>query len=365
MEHHDVIIIGGGFAGASTAWWLKRFGTDRVLVLEKEDVPGAHASGKNAGIARQAIRETPVAILAARSVSFIKEPPGGFSDVDLLSPNGGFLVSSRPDDPELEHLRTTALAAGVFTYPISRNELLQNVPILESTPFQSALACPNDGFVDIHALLTAYLKDVRVESGAAVTGFEKKGRRITVVHTDKADYEADRVVIASGAWSALLGDMAGGVHLPLAPRRRHLMHTGRLEWVNPRGPYVWSVDPAIYFRPESGGLLLSPCDESDSEPCTPASDPDAPSWLADRLENSIPRLANLPIARVWSELRCFVPDGCFVIGPDPGVRNLMWVCSLGGHGMTTSAAVGELAAQLLTGRDTAVDPEPFRPGRFG
>ncbi len=364
MEHHDAIIIGGGFAGAATAWWLKRFGVERILVLEKEEVPGAHASGKNAGIARQAIHETPVAILASRSVSFMRTPPGGFSDVQLLSPNGGYLVSARPADPEIEHLRKTALAAGVFTYPIDRNELLQRVPVLESAPFQSALACPNDGFVDIHALLTAYLRDIKVKTGSGVTGFIRKGRKITAVETEQDTYQADWVVNASGAWSAFVGDMAGAVHLPLVPRRRHLLHTGLLEWVNPKGPYVWSVDPMIYFRPESGGLLLSPCDESDSEPCTPASDPDATTWLADRLEDAIPRMANLPVARVWSELRCFVPDGCFVIGRDPSVSNFMWVCSLGGHGMTTSAAVGELAAQLLTGKEPFVDPAPYKPGRF-
>ena len=100
------------------------------------------------------------------------------------------------------------------------------------------------------------------------------------------------------------------------------------------------------------------------EPCAPPSDEEASAWLSRRLSAAFPRLANLPIARTWAELRTFSEDEIFVVGRDTQLSNFLWVAGLGGHGMTTSAAVGELAAALLLGQAPPVEPEPYDPARF-
>lgn len=364
MEHRDVIVIGGGFAGAATAWWLKKLGVDRVTVLEQEAFPGSHASGKNAGIARQAVPETSVAVLAARSTSFLRHSPEGFCDVPLFDPTGGFLLSTEEHDPRLEALRKSALAAGVHTYPAERTEVLEQNPLLKESPFLSALACPHDGLVDIHALLTAYLAPVETLTGVMVNGFKVDRRRVVSVKTTQGEFSAGWVVNAAGAWATGIAALAGAQPIGLAPKRRHLLHTGPLEGVRPHAPYIWSLYPAVYFRPESGGLLLCPCDEMPWEPCSPPADSDAPMWLAQRLALAFPHLANIPIARTWSELRTFSQDGSFVIGRDGRLSNFLWVAALDGHGMTTSAAVGELAASLLLGQTPPLDPAPYDPRRF-
>lgn len=364
MKRNDVVVIGGGFAGASTAWWLRRRGVDRITILEQEAVPGAHASGKNAGIARQAVGEPAVAALTALGTAFIRNPPPGFCDHPLFEATGGFLLSSEPGDPRLEGLRRNALAFGVYTYPAARTEVLGRVPFLEGAPFQSALACPTDGLVDIHALLSSYLRGTELRTGARVTGFEAQGKRLKRVLTAEGALDCDWVVNASGAWAPAVAGMAGGAAVPITPRRRHLVHTGPLEWVNPRGPYVWSISPAVYLRPEGAGLLLSPCDEAPWPPSSPPADPDAASLLAPLLAEAIPKLAELPVATAWAELRCFAPDEVFVVGRDPELANFLWVAGLGGHGMTSSAAVGELASALLLGEVPPVDPSPYDPKRF-
>jgi D-arginine dehydrogenase len=365
MDRYDAVIIGGGFAGAATAWWLKRAGLSRVIILEQEELPGMHASGKNAGIARQAVSSVATSLLAARSVSFMKNPPDGFCDHPLVDENGGLLISTLPDDPRLEQLRKNALAAGVFTYFVERLEAIQRAPVLQDAPFTTALLCPADGLVDIHALISSYLKGVEVHAGSAVTEFVSSPRKIQAVKTAHATYHAESFVNAAGAWAPKVGRMAGTASIKITPRRRHLIHTGALDWVDARLPYVWSLDPAVYFRPESGGLLLSPCDETEAEPGTPPTDPDAPLWLAEKLTVAAPALASLPTARAWAELRSFAPDDDFVVGRDPSHLNFFWVCGLGGHGMTTSAAVGELAAAVITGAVPPVDPAPYDPKRFG
>jgi glycine/D-amino acid oxidase-like deaminating enzyme len=218
--------------------------------------------------------------------------------------------------------------------------------------------------VDIHALLSAYLSPVETLTDVTVTGFRVDRGRVVSVITNRGEFEADWVVNAAGAWAAQVASLAGAQQINLAPRRRHLLHTGPLDWVEPQGPYVWSLYPAVYFRPESRGLLLCPCDEMPWEPCAPPSDDDAPAWLLKRLSATFPHLANLPIARTWAELRTFSEDEIFVIGRDGQLSNFLWVAGLGGHGMTTSAAVGEMAAALLLGQTTPLDPAPYDPRRF-
>jgi D-arginine dehydrogenase len=364
MQRNDVVVIGGGFAGASTAWWLRRRGIGRVTLLEQEEVPGAHASGKNAGIARQALSEPALTALAVLGTAFLRNPPSGFSDHPLFEPAGGFLLSTVPSDPRLDGLRRNALAYGVYTYPAERREVLGRASFLEGAPFRSALACPTDGLVDIHGLLSSYLRGTLVRTGVKVTGFEVRSRRVSRVLTSEGSLDCDWVVNAAGAWAPSVAAMAGGAEIPITPRRRHLVHTGPLDWVDPRGPYLWSLEPAVYLRPESSGLLLSPCDETAWPPGSPPADPNAASWLSPLLAQAFPGLADLPVATSWAELRCFAPDAAFVIGKDPRLANFLWVAGLGGHGMTTSAAVGELASALLLGQAPPVDPAPYDPGRF-
>jgi len=98
-------------------------------------------------------------------------------------------------------------------------------------------------------------------------------------------------------------------------------------------------------------------------PGDPPVDDNVKEMLADKIDRFMPALNGVSISRGWAGLRTLTPDGRFVIGWDPQVENFFWVAGLGGHGMTTSAAVGELAAKLLMAGPTD-DAGPFRPGRF-
>ncbi len=365
MKQRDVVIVGAGLAGAATAWWLRRMGADRLLLLEQEPLAGGHASGKNAGIARQAAEDLPTSVLCARGTAFLKSPPEGFCNHPLIQVTGGYLlVNGREDHHLLNALQRMALAAGAEAYPVDRAAALAASPLLRGAPFTAALHCPGDGVVDIHALLSSYLRGAEVVTGARVTGFESEGRRLRAVTTDRGTYRADLVVNAAGAWADEVARLAGSSGAALSPKRRHLLHTGPVRDAEPGGPYLWCVAPPLYVRPESGGYLMCPCDEEPSAPCAPPVDPEAAVWLAERLRETLPALSGAPVARVWAELRTFSRDGGFLVGRDPQVANLFWVAALGGHGMTASAAVGELAASLILGAVPPVEPGPFDPRRF-
>ncbi len=172
---------------------------------------------------------------------------------------------------------------------------------------------------------------------------------------------ACRVVVdAAGAWADGVAAMAGLAPLGLSPYRRHIVVTPPQPFVQPSWPLVWHMTEDWYFRPEVGGLLLSPCDQV-PWPAGPAQrDSAALELLAEKLAAGCPPLAGLPIQAWWAGLRTLSPDGRFAIGPDPRLQGFFWVAGLGGHGMTGSAAVGDLAAALLVGE--AVDPARLARG---
>jgi D-arginine dehydrogenase len=220
--------------------------------------------------------------------------------------------------------------------------------------------------VDIHALLTRYLQEAR-ESGfvlrtrTEVQDLVVEAGRVVGVETTRGRVRADAVLDASGAWAGRLGRSEP---LPLRRLRRHLFVAGPPPGGHQRSPFAWVEDAAFYFRPEGDGLLLSPCDETPMPPGEPPTDPAAADMLAEKLSRHAPAFTDLPIRRSWACLRTFAPDRRPIIGADPALPGLFHIAGLGGFGMGTSAAVGELAAALMAGDDPGwLDPSAVSPRR--
>jgi D-arginine dehydrogenase len=154
--------------------------------------------------------------------------------------------------------------------------------------------------------------------------------------------------------------------LPLRSARRHLaLLIDTDEAPDPRWPFVWHKTESFYFRPESGGLLASGCEVDYVEPADVGIDGEAVEQLAERALGMLAGASRARIRRAWAGLRTLTPDGRFVVGPDPRAAGLYWCAGLGGHGMTTSSAVGELLADLVVEGSCAwFDPEPLLPARF-
>ena len=144
------------------------------------------------------------------------------------------------------------------------------------------------------------------------------------------------------------------------------MVTEELDSVDPGAPVLWSDDGPFYTKPESGGLMLCACDESVVEPDGCEVDESILAELADRARRFLPDYEDVSPAHLWAGMRTFAEDDGFAVGPDPDVAGLSWVAGLGGHGITTSAAVGRLAARLVLGLEVedriarAVAPERLR-----
>ncbi len=359
-----VIVVGAGFAGAATAWALTRAGAASGIILEREAAPGTHASGRNAGMARQVEGDRPMLALVARSMAHIRRLESG--DGPLMRATGSLTVASGDQAASLVHDHETFRQAGLSTVLLSSRDANRRFPFLERLQFETALWCPSDGVVDIHALLMRYLElasAFTLHPHSPADELLIDGRQVVGVRTGGREVLGDVVVDASGAWAGQLSREQSP--LPVQPLRRHLFVSGPLEFVEPHWPSTWMLDDPCYFRPEAGGLLLSPCDETPCAPGDPPVDPSAAQRLAEKLSRHAPGLAEVTLRRAWACLRTFVPDRRPLIGPDPVLSGLFHASSLGGSGMTASAAVGELVACSVAGtRPDWIDAALLAPSRF-
>ena len=305
----DILIVGAGLAGAATAYHLTRRTDFGVRIVEQEATAGVHSSGRNAAIIREHADEPELQRLLSEGAQFLRR--GELAEYEQR----GLMVLGGGNDDVQKH------------FPRARG---------------TGKWCPQDGTVDVAALLQSYLAGQDVRYNTVVEGWTDEPNFLRV-RTNQGDLTCNLLVNAAGPWAGRLGD------LPLTPLKRHLFVTAPLDWLDPACPSVWDGAAQFYFRPESGGLLMSCCDEVPAEPGDYAEDPDMLLELAEKVENYQPGLGELAVARQWVGQRTFAPDRLFVIGFDPRNERLFHVGGLGGHGVTSSFTVGRLAADLIAG----------------
>jgi D-arginine dehydrogenase len=349
--HDRIAIVGGGIAGLATAYHLAREGARSVTLFEREALVATHSSARNAaiyvGVSGGAWGE-----LSRRSRELLDDMVGR---ARWLRADGFMYVA--PREAMLREEMALAGAAGAPHILLGRQDLKSRVPVLAGGPAEAGLLLPAAGVLDIH-LITSHLAErvrasgVHVALGREVVGVRVGGGRIRGVELGDGELAAaDAVVLAPGAWAASLGASCGAA-LPLQPLRRHLVQLDPADPMDQHGPTVWALgDGEVYFRPESGGALASPCDEVPWPPSLPPTDPAALDRLADRLAKLAPSLGQAALRRSWACLRTFAPDRLPVIGADPRVDGLYWLAALGGSGMSVGVGAGELLAALVAGRE--------------
>jgi D-arginine dehydrogenase len=352
-------VIGAGFAGASVAAALTRAGVTSGIVIERDPLPGSHASGRNAAMARQPEANPALLKLAIEGVRrlCVKNVDGR----PVLRQTGGlYLIHGKSDRaaewrPLLHHY---CVPSELWPTAKARQRFL----FLREFEFDYALFCPTDGIVDIHALLSDLLAEARAAGFEVITDCACEslmfdGSVVCGVRTPRGEIRARIVVDATGAWAGYLGRESAA--LPLKRLRRHLFVSGD-SGLLPRGaPLVWDLDVGYYVRPEGAGLLLCPCDESEHAPGIPEVDSAAEDLLVEKLLKHAPGLANISLRRNWACLRTFAPDRLPVIGWDPEIDGLFHVSGLGGFGVTTSLAVGDIASTLILWRRGGLDRGRF------
>jgi D-arginine dehydrogenase len=368
MVSCDYLIVGAGFAGAATAYHLTRGGITDILLLEQEAIPGFHSSGRNAAMIRQCVSDPALSELARDGAAFLGNFPSDWRVPVQFKQNGSLLLGSGEGWEKLKREAEFGRSLGIDVVLWSPAQAKRHVSVLKDAEFDGAVWCASDGIIDVHALLSGYLKaatdrGARIRYGVTVRAIHRLSDGFEVVTKENDQIRARTVINATGAWANTVARMVGAAELPLHPCRRHLFVSPPLDFVDARWPFVWDVSHELYFRPEGQGLLLCPCDQVELPPGDPPVDGSVEELLAEKIQCYVPGLSSVGISKRWAGLRTLSRDGRFVIGWDPKVERFFWIAGLGGHGVTTSSAVGALAADLLTG-GREKESEAFSPKRF-
>jgi D-arginine dehydrogenase len=364
----EYLIVGAGFAGAATAYHLTRRGITDVFIVEQETIPGFHSSGRNAAMIRQCVSDPALAQLARDGAAFLRHFPPDWPVPVQFKQNGSLLLGIGEGWEKLKRDAEDGRALGVDVAMWTPAQAKSYVPVLGDAEFDGAVWCASDGIIDIHALLSGYLKastarGAGIRYGAKVQAIEADGSDRLHVEVEGETIKTKLLINAAGAWANVIARMAGAAELPLRPCRRHLFVSPPLDWADPSWPFVWDVSHDIYFRPEGAGLLLCACDQVELPPGDPPVDAAVGELLAEKIERYMPALSRVSINKSWAGFRTLSSDGRFIIGRDPKIAGFFWVAGLGGHGVTTSSAVGSLAADLIADDGDKIS-EAFSPVRF-
>lgn len=371
----DVVIIGGGIAGAGAGYELARAGK-KVVLLERESQPGYHTTGRSAALFAETYGNATIRALTVASRDFLMNPPAGFASVPILTPRGALHIGNADQAGELDRKFADMRKLVPTVKRLGAAETQALMPVLKpEAAAGGALSEPDAMDIEVHALHNGLLRGMtaaggRVITDAEVTGLSQAGGDWQV-ETGKGVFSAPVVVNAAGAWTDVVAAMAGVKPIGLMPKRRTAV-----TFDPPNGtdihawPMVIDADEEWYFKPDAGRILLSPCDETDSEPTDAQPDEMDIAIAVDRLET----VSNLQVRRLaakWAGLRSFVSDRTVVCGFDAEKAGFFWLAAQGGYGIQTSAAMARVAGALAQGRglpqdvaDLGVTEQDLSPSRL-
>jgi glycine/D-amino acid oxidase-like deaminating enzyme len=351
----DVVIIGAGIVGLSVAAALAPH--RRVVVVERARQPGSEATSQNAAMVRTMGEDPFERALAVRTEELLVAAEArGDGAAPLSRRTGAVLTLAR--DPH--HLHDAAAHLRARRVRVERCDRPAEIaPALAGAAHLASWYLPDARVADPHAILADALATLKqhggeLRCGERVTALRTHAGRATGIDTERGEISSDEVVIAAGAWSAQLAAQVGLVR-PLWPLRRSLVQTAPHALSALDHPWVWVDDLGVYARPEGGGWLGSPCDEtiawpSDAQSTAPLEPLARAHWM-DKLERHIPALLDVRPTGGWSGLRTFAPDRRPVLGADHELSGLWWAAGMGGFGVSCSLGVGEAMAAWMIGRE--------------
>jgi len=351
LDTFDIIIIGAGMAGASVAAELSA--TARVLLLEREEQPGYHSTGRSAAayIPSYGYESPSLNLLTRCSLSFLQQPPGTFQLSSLLH-RRGLLTLAPPGqeaaaETEFEHLRQ-----GIPGVVRADGDFIRGkIPFVRDEYLTFGWYEPDVFDMDVHAMHDGYLRTLRQHGGRLMTSTDitavERACGQWHVSTRGGTFSAPLLVNAAGAWADQVAALAGVDGIGLMPLRRTAILLDPPEGVDVSGwPLVLASDGSFYLKPDAGLILASPADEHPSQACDAQPEELDIAYAAHYAQEAL-QLEVRQVKHSWAGLRNFVADRAPVIGFAADAEGFFWMAGQGGHGIQTAPAAARLAADLL------------------
>ena len=381
LDTADVIVIGGGVAGLSTAMQVAKRGK-KVIVLERERL-GNGSTGRAAGLLGQLRGTAEHTKMLMDGVVIVKELEEQ-ADVEIYVQTGSLRIAETPERAqEVRDLVAMGKSIGfdIDTMPIE--EVAKRLPYMKTDDLEEACFCPTDGHLQPAELVSAYVKvgkanGVTFHANTPVTGILTAGGKAKGVTTAEGEYHAPVVVNAGGPWSYLIADLAEET-LPTAALGHYYLTTrpDDAQPVDRLSPAIRNRHNRIYARPESGGLIVGMY-EAEPEPYDTEKLPvdfDMSAMKAQRDNFNVAILIHSANQRypwitektpmtITHGIMTFTPDGKPFCGALPQVEGVFHCAGFSGHGIVQSPTIGVIMAELILDGKSSYDIDSIYADRF-
>jgi sarcosine oxidase subunit beta len=367
----DIVIVGAGIMGVSTAYHLARRRAGRIVVLERDEVCSGSTALASGGIRHQYANRIGVE-LTRHSIETYER----FQDEFGVNPRfrqHGYLILVTTEAELAQAERNVALqrSLGVDVTLLSPEETHRRFPYLATDDLRGATYSPRDGYADPYLATTAMAARARdlgvtIRTGCEVTGFVRTDGRVEGVQTGGGVVRAPVVVIATGAWSGVVGRLAD-VDIPVRPLRRSKFITAPFpfERIPEATPFVIDTHQGISLRREGAGVLLGIGRREEAGAFRTDLDWTLAEPLVERAVRRAPVLGDAELMRTWTGLYEMTPDQTGIVSAVPAVSGLHVIAGFSGHGFMHGPIAGQLMAELVTdGRASTVDIGPLALDRF-
>jgi 4-methylaminobutanoate oxidase (formaldehyde-forming) len=350
-----------------------------VLVLDQFE-PGTQTSARAAGLFKNIQSNKAKTKLTKRSIEIVKnfEKETGVT-APFVQPGSLFIARTPEHASMVEAEIEDSTGWGVTTERLDREEAMRRCPYIDSRDFVSAYFIQDDLYIEEpKSLLVALMQAGRrvgmeTVGHTAVNGIDVKNGEVRGVPTTRGYVGPPVVVDAAGAWSRIVGHMAG-VDVKIVPMRHSLCITAPVDGVPADLPIIRITDAAGYARPARGGLMYG-IFEPDPLPFGPEPGqtmsldmvPVSRAALGEaheRMKRSMPAIANATVQEERAGLFTMTADGKFIAGPMPGIRGFWVVSGCNGSGFSMSTGLGATMAEWIVGGAPEIDLSLLDPARF-
>lgn len=365
--HAEVVVIGGGVVGVSTAFHLAEAGT-KVLVLERDEL-GSGSTCKAAGGVRAQFSDPVNIQLGQRSLRAFEDFSRRFgTEIDLKQHGYLFLLSDPEDVAAYEQAVQLQNEFDVPSRMLTPQQACELSPLSIADGLLAAAFSPTDGHCTPEAVVQGYTRAARehgaaIVRGCAVTGIDTTDGAISAVHTEHGSVRTSTVVCAAGAWSASIGKMVN-VDLPVQPLRRQILVTEPMADLPPNLPFTIDFATRFYFHTEGPGLLIGMSDPNQEFGFDLHTDDRWLDGLAEAVAHRAPSLSDVGIAHSWAGLYEVTPDSNALIGASDDITGFLYATGFSGHGFLQGPAVGEVMRDLVRNEDPVIDVSGLDVRRF-
>jgi sarcosine oxidase, subunit beta len=373
QETADAVVIGGGTVGAWCAYFLRRSGLNRVVLVEKRTL-GQGASSRAAGIVRTQ-GGTPWAVrLGEWSRRFYLRQADEIGIDSGFTPQGYVLPCFTDADVTAARERMAMQnALGLAVRWLEPSELDELNPTLAPGQTLGGTYCAEDGYLTPPRNVTAYavaltVCGVQVRERSSFLGLITNGDVVAGVQTSAGPISAPLVILTGGPELAKVAGLAG-VTVPTGGVRHQVAVTQpHPDLARERVPMVFDLSAGLYWRPEEDGLLFGMSNPEEAPGEAACVDEPYLAAMRVRLAELVPVTAGLGLRRAWAATIDYTPDHLPIIGPaigGDGVISGVTVASAGGAGMMWGPGVARATADVaLTGTSEVVDVADLGLDRF-